>query len=122
VRKFMTLAVAFLITVSAVGALSQAGTAEDTIKKVMKATMKKGALCGKVASGTATTEQKKELLELFKELSKQTPPEGEESSWKSKTGALVDAAAAVVEGKPKATDQLKKAANCKACHDQHKAQ
>ena len=119
-RKITTLAAAFLITIGAVGALSEARTADETIKKVMKAAMKKGGLMAKVATGKATTAQKKELLDLFEELSKATPPEGDETSWKAKTGALVTAAGLVVDDKPKATDQLKKAANCKACHDQHK--
>ena len=94
-------------------------TAEEkdapTIKEVMKKCMAgKGALCGKVASGKATDEEKKELLAAFEALCKATPPKGEADSWKDKTKALVEAAK---KGDSKA---LKAAANCKACHDLHK--
>jgi surface antigen len=119
VRKFPMIAIAFLFTLGAMGAISQARTEDDTIKKVMKAAMK-GGLCKKVADGKATPEQKKELLELFDSLAKATPPKGEEASWGTKTKALVDAAHGAVDGKTTASAQLKTAANCKACHDVHK--
>jgi hypothetical protein len=64
--------------------------------------------------------QKKELLSLFVQLASATPPQGDAASWKSKTGALVQASEAVVEGKVGSGDALKRAANCKACHDMHK--
>ena len=48
------------------------------------------------------------------------PTKGDAESWKEKTGALVDAAKAVEEGKEGATKDLKKAMDCKACHTVHK--
>lgn len=81
-----------------------------TIKEVMKKAMK-GGLCGKVASGKANEDEKKELIALFTDLGKNKPPKGDETAWKEKTKALLDAAKAD-DGKA-----LKKAANCKACHD-----
>jgi surface antigen len=119
-RKLVPMAIAFLITVGFVAGMSQARPLDDTIKKVMKAAMK-GGLCKTVASGKGTDDQKKELLELFQGLANATPPEGESDSWKSKTGALVEGAQAAVDGKSDAGAKLKKAANCKACHDAHKA-
>jgi surface antigen len=90
-----------------------------TISQVMKKAMK-GGLCGKVASGKASDDEKKELVELFTALSMNTPPKGEADDWKAKTGALVSAAKAAVENKDGATAALKKAANCAACHKLHK--
>ncbi len=43
-------------------------------------------------------------------------------SWKSKTTALIKAAQLAVDGKKGAGAALKKAANCKACHNVHKGQ
>jgi len=86
---------------------------EVTIKVVMQKAMK-GGLCGKVASGKADADEKKQLIELFTALSKATPPKGEEASWKEKTKALLDAAKAD-DGKA-----LKKAADCAGCHSEHK--
>jgi len=123
VRKFTTMAVALLVTMGLFAGLSQANGPEETIKKVMKAAFsKKSGLCGSVASGKASAGQKQELLGLFEDLSKATPPRGEAKSWKTKTTALVRAAQAAVDEKPGADGLLKKAANCKACHEAHKGQ
>lgn len=120
-RKWFTLAATFLFTVSAAG-LSQASFSfDDTVKKVMKVAMKDG-LCKTVAEGKGSEAQKKELLELFESLIEAKPAKGDEGSWKEKTEALVEAAQAVVDGKPGAGDQLKKAVSCKACHEAHKGQ
>jgi surface antigen len=83
------------------------------IKEVMAKAMK-GGLCGKVAKGEASAEEKKELIELFTALAANKPPKGEEASWKEKTEALLKAAKAD-DGKA-----LKKAANCAGCHAAHK--
>jgi surface antigen len=83
------------------------------IKEVMQKAMK-GGLCGKVAKGEASAEEKKQLIELFTALAANKPPKGDDASWKEKTKALLDAAKAD-DGKA-----LAKAANCKACHSEHK--
>ena len=84
-----------------------------SIKVVMKKAMA-GGLCKKVASGKASDDEKKELISLFTDLAANTPPKGDADSWKAKTKALLDAA--------KADDgaALGKAADCKACHSEHK--
>jgi hypothetical protein len=84
-----------------------------TIKQVMKA-HGKGGLLAKVKEGTATSEEKKKLLSLYEALGKTTPPRGDEASWKAKTAALVTAV------KTNDVEALKKAADCKACHSEHK--
>jgi surface antigen len=103
--------------------VSLSGSAQDakkpTIKEVMQVCMK-GGLCGKVANGNASEEEKKKLAEMFAALHANTPPRGDEASWKEKTKALVDAANDVLAGKEGATDALKKAANCMGCHSAHK--
>lgn len=85
-----------------------------SIKTVMQKCMAKGGLCGKVAAGEANAEEKKQLVEYFTALNKLSPPKGEEASWKEKTKALLEAA------KADDTAALKKAANCMACHSEHK--
>lgn len=105
-------------------ALGLVGNAEEetkktTIKEVMKLAMK-GGLTAKVAKGEASEDEKKQLAALFKALHDNKPPKGEAESWDAKTTALVDAAAAVLEGKEGAGDKLKAAANCMECHKAHK--
>ncbi|TWU41823.1 hypothetical protein [Novipirellula artificiosorum] len=90
-----------------------------TIKEVMKKCFK-GPLVKKVASGKATDEEKKQLHELLVEMAKNQPPKGSEDTWKLMTEALVKAGKAAVDGDQKAGDMLTKAANCKACHQEHK--
>lgn len=121
-RKSVGLAVALAATLGAVAGLSQAGGAEPaTVKQVMKAAMKDG-LCKKVGAGQASDAEKKQLLQLFADMAKQPAPTGDAASWKTKCDALVAAVQGTVDGKAGATDQLKKASNCKACHDLHKGQ
>ena len=96
-------------------------TDELTIKDIMhEAHRKPDELLKKVATGQATEQQKKRLLELYEALAKNEPPQGDASSWKAKTDLLIAAAKAAVEGKPDAGAQLNKAANCKSCHEEHK--
>jgi len=90
-----------------------------TIKEVMKVAMK-GKLCEKVASGQASEEEKKKLAGLFAALHENKPPKGEQGSWDAKTQALVDAANDVLANKEGASQKLKDAANCMACHSAHK--
>jgi len=90
-----------------------------SIKDVMKKAFK-GPLLKTVASGSATDAQKKELHAMLVALSKNKPKKGDAESWKKLTGSLVKASQAAVAGDAKAGGMLKKAANCKACHSQHK--
>jgi hypothetical protein len=87
-----------------------------TIKEVMGAAHKKGKLRDKVVAGTATDEEKKQLVEYYTALAANKPPRGDEASWKEKTAELLAAAKAAAEG-----DLTKlKAVNCMACHSAHK--
>jgi hypothetical protein len=89
------------------------------IKDVMKEAMK-GGLCKKVADGKADEAEKKKLVDLFTALSENKPPKGDAADWKTRTEALVKAAKACAAGDKDGPAALKKAANCKGCHDLHK--
>ncbi|MFM7593239.1 MAG: hypothetical protein ACKO85_15730 [Isosphaeraceae bacterium] len=116
-RSAKTLAFAFFATATL---LPLAFAADNTAtKKAMKEAMKSG-LCKNVGAGEGSDDDKKKLLALFTDMAKETPGKGDAASWKEKAGALVNAAQAVVDGKAEGAAQLKKAANCKACHDVHK--
>jgi len=90
----------------------------NAIKEAMKICMK-GGLCGKVAKGEASAEEKTKLAELLKAMAAAKPPKGSEESWKEKAGALATAAAEIADGKDSSA-KLKAAANCMACHKEHK--
>lgn len=122
-RKVVGLAVVVAGTLVVVAGLSRVGGAAEpaTIKQVMKAAMK-GGLCKKAIAGQATDAEKAQLLQLLGDMAKQTPPAGDAAGWKAKNEALLAAAQEVVDGKEGASAQLKKASNCKACHDVHKGE
>ncbi len=80
---------------------------------------KEKSLFKQVVGGTATAAQKKELLGLYEELGKNKPEKGDLADWKKRTDALVAATKDVVADKPGAAAKLKKAADCKGCHDVH---
>jgi len=93
-----------------------------SIKEVMKASFAKGGdmLLAKATGKEATAEDKEKFLECVKNLTEAKPPKGSEESWKKKTDAIVKAATNLKEGKEGANKEVRKATNCKACHDEHK--
>ena len=94
-----------------------------TIKEVMKkAHAGKDALLKKAQSDKATKEELKELVAMYQALEVNKPPKGEQAAWAKRTKALVEAANAAVEEKKDAQALLKKATNCKQCHDAHKGE
>ena len=93
------------------------GPVGDIMNDVFKG---KTSLVAKANKGEASKEDLAKVLEAWKKMAKEKPPRGEMASWKEKTAAGIKAAQALVDGKPNAADAFKKAANCKACHGDHK--
>jgi len=89
-----------------------------TIKQVMRYAMTQH-LCKKVIKNQASPEEQQRLVEILEALAKCKPPIGSETSWNEKTAALVTAAKEVAAGKP-ANKSLMEAANCSACHNEHR--
>lgn len=90
-----------------------------TVKEIMK--QAHGAkLLNKVVEGSATKEEKDQLLDLYISMLENEPTKGEMRDWVRQSGLLVLAAARVAVGREGAVEQLKTASNCKACHDAHK--
>ena len=121
------LVVAFAVLAIAIGASlttgaqekDEEGTPKYNIKQVM-AKAHKSQLFKKVASGKATAEEKKMLLDLYTALAENQPPKGDTKAWKAHTKVLVEAAKAAVDDTEGAGDKILKAANCATCHKEHK--
>jgi hypothetical protein len=125
IMRLARLTMAVVALMGLVFSLAGGVAAEDKKELNIKEIMKKGhkgtpPLCGKVASGKASKEEKQELLELYVTMSKLKPPKGDEESWKTKTTALVAAAKQCVGDDKDGPANLKKAVNCKSCHEVHK--
>ena len=94
---------------------------KKTIKEVMKAGMAGNtSLLKKVLSGDASAEEKMKLLDLYIDLVENDAPKGDETEWKMMAGMAMLNAAKVVAGREGAIAELKKASDCKSCHDKCK--
>ncbi len=90
-----------------------------TVKEVMKIAHKDGLL-KKIQGGSASDEEKKQLLDLYVDMLEGEPKKGDKAEFKAMTNALVVSAAKVVLGREGAMDELKKTSDCMACHSKHK--
>ena len=84
----------------------------------MRYAMTKG-LCQKVIKNQASSKEIDQLVKLFERLEQLEPPVGSEEKWAAVTRELVEASRAIAGGQP-AYEQLKHAANCNACHREHR--
>ena len=94
-----------------------------TIEKVMKEGLKgDDSPFGKIKAGTATAEDYSTLYELARTLRGTTAPKGEQAGYDEKVAAFIKAAGAAhyADAAPEFVSALKEAANCKACHSDHK--
>lgn len=91
----------------------------DATKKAMQ-DGHKSKLVDKVAGGKASDEEKKKLVELYKGMSAEDAPKGDQAGWKKKVAALLTSAEGVASGDKTAGAKLKAAADCKGCHSMHK--
>jgi hypothetical protein len=91
-----------------------------TIKEVMKNAHGKNNLVKKLLLGKATVEEKTALIEYYVALTKNLPPRGDAEAWKKSTEKLLAAAKVAVNGNKQDLASLRKAVDCKACHDAHR--
>lgn len=121
--KLRTLVPASTLLLAA--SLAFAATDDNPIKKAMqfahKAPKGEKKLNEKVVEGTASEDDIKKSLELYKAMVDTKPPKGEQDAYKEKVAKLITATEEVIAKKPEAIAHYKDAVNCKACHSEHKA-
>ena len=105
--------------------LTAAFAADDNpIKKSMvyahKAPKGEKKISDKILDGTASDEEVKKTLELYKAVGDTKPPKGDAAAFKDKFGKLVAATEEVAAKKDGAVAHYKEAVNCKACHSEFK--
>lgn len=118
-RIFSALTVTVLATSLAFAAEENA--IEVAMKFAHKAPKGEKKLNEKIVEGTAAEADVKKALDLYKAMLDVKPPKGEQADFKAKTAKLIAATEEVVAKKPDAAAHYKEAANCKACHSEHKA-
>ncbi|NBV22830.1 MAG: hypothetical protein EBS05_13055 [Proteobacteria bacterium] len=120
-RAVAVLGVAFGLCVTGLTAAdAKSNPIKDAMAKYHKAPKGTDPVCKKAGAGTASKEEIKGMLAAYTAMAAAKPPQGDDASWKAKTGALVAAATALDKGEAGAADKYKGAVNCKACHDVHK--
>jgi hypothetical protein len=125
--KYFALASLVVAAIAGLGAYRAADDKPLDIETIMEKAHKppekgKPSLFKTVSGGTGSKEQKEELLKLYSDLGKNKPPKGSEKDWKKRTDDIVSAAKEVVADKADALAALKKAVNCKECHEAHKGE
>jgi hypothetical protein len=128
--RFVKYAVPALAAVGLLAGLALSRAADDKPKYSIKEVMQKAhkddkdnnvvSIFSKIKAGSASDDEKKQLVELYAALGQNKPPKGDADSWKTKTDALLTAAKEVADGKDAGVANLKKAADCGACHSVHK--
>lgn len=114
-----------LLTVAAI-AVSTAVIADEnheTIEKVMEEGLKgDDSPLAKVLDGAASKKEITDLAALIKTMHGTKAPKGDQAAYEEKVTELIAAMDAVAgeEAGSKAIGRLEKAANCKACHTDHK--
>jgi len=119
---FFALTLGSMIGAGAVLAEEDKAKPKYTMKEIMtKGHKGRRSLVRRITEGGEYTDADvKQLLAYYEALALHKPERGDMESWKTKTAALVAAAKKLAGGDKSAIPELKKAANCKACHEPHK--
>lgn len=112
-----------LLAVLAMALTAPVVRADECIENVMKKFHPKSddAVCKKVTNGTASDAEIADLLKGYQAMCGAKPPEGTQASWTEKCKALIAAVKKVQSKDASGVSDFKKAVNCKACHEVHKA-
>jgi len=96
------------------------GPIAKSMKYTHKAPKGEKKISEKIIEGTASEEEIKKTLELYKAALDEKPPKGEQAAYKEKMTKLIAATEDVAAKKDGAAAEYKTAVNCKACHNDHK--
>ena len=108
------------LAASLVLAADETNPIKDAMKYAHKAPQGEKKINEKIAEGTATDEEVKKTLDLYKAIGDTKPPRGDAAEFKAKVAKLITATEEVVAKKPEGVAHYKEAVNCKACHSEHK--
>ena len=121
--KYIAIALVTISVASALTALAldpKYQPIADAMQYAHKAPKGEKKVCEKIIAGTATDDEIKKALDLYKGMENVEPPKGDPADFKSRVEKLVAATQEVVDKKPDAAAHYKEAVNCKSCHTEHK--
>ena len=88
----------------------------DAMKYAHKAPKGEKKVSDRIIDGTATDEELKKTLALYKAMANTEPPKGDPAAFKVKVAKLITATEDVVAKKDGAPAAYKEAVDCKSCH------
>ncbi len=124
-QKLPVLSAVLLAAASTLSALALDAKYEpiaNAMKYAHKAPKGEKKVSDRIIDGTASDEELKKTLELYKAMADTPPPKGEAGAFKEKVAKLITATEGVVAKKDGSTAAYKDAVNCKACHSEHRAE
>ncbi len=113
----------FAVAAIAISTAVVADENHEILEKVMKEGLKgDDSPLAKVLDGAASKSETKSLAKLIKTMEGTKAPKGDQAAYDAKVAELIAAMDAVAGGDTgeAALGRLDKAANCKACHTDHK--
>lgn len=94
---------------------------KQSIEHIMETTHKgKEAPITVIGAGKADEKLIKKFLADYEFMATQKAPVGDDAAFKKKVAAVIAALKGIEAKKPGAVEEFKAAANCKACHTDHK--
>jgi len=105
-----------LVAASLAFAAEESNPIKDAMKYAHKAPKGEKKVSDRIIDGTASDEELKKTLELYKAMDDAKPPKGDQAAFKEKVDKLIAATQEVIDKKPDAAAHYKEAVNCKACH------
>ena len=120
-RKNLTvLALTVTLALSAYALDAKYQPIADAMKYAHKAPKGEKKVSDRIIEGTASEEEIKKTLELYKAMANTEPPKGDPAAFKEKVAKLIGATEDVLAKKEGATAHYKEAVDCKACHKDFK--
>jgi len=120
IAKYTVLTAAVTLAFSAALAADDDGPIKKAMQYAHKAPKGEKKVCEKIVEGTATDDEVKKTLDLYKAMAAEKAPKGEDAAFHAKVAKLITATEDVTAKKANASAGYKEAANCKACHSEHK--
>jgi hypothetical protein len=116
-RKNLTLlALTVTLALSAYALDAKYQPIADAMKYAHKAPKGEKKVSDRIIEGTASDEELKKTLDLYKAMANTEPPKGDPAAFKEKVAKLIGATEDVIAKKEGATAHYKEAVDCKACH------
>ena len=119
-RKTLAFTLTLTLISSGLAFAEEDSVIKNAMKFAHKAPQGEKKLSDKIIDGTASEEDVKKALELYKKMADAKPPRGDQAIFKTKVAKVIEATEEVVAKKPEAGLHYKAAIDCKACHTDFK--